>query len=87
MCVYTFVCVEIKTKRETVALRMLENVQTMLVREARFFQFCRGEGVTEGRRRPNFLSLQFLTFCLAYYQPYEAMPGPKTSGLLTYLVV
>ena len=25
-CVYTFVCVEIKTKRQTAALRMLENV-------------------------------------------------------------
>jgi hypothetical protein len=33
---YTFVCVEIKTKRETVALRTLK-VQTMLVGEARFF--------------------------------------------------
>ena len=34
---YTFVCVVITTKRETVVLRMLENVQTMLVGEARFF--------------------------------------------------
>ena len=31
VCVYTFVCVGIKTKRETVALGMFENVQTMLV--------------------------------------------------------
>ena len=29
--VYTFVCVAIKTKREKVALHMLENAQTMLV--------------------------------------------------------
>ena len=41
-CVYTFLCVEIKTKRETVALRMLENVQTMLVGEARFFNIVVG---------------------------------------------
>ena len=26
LCVYTFVCVEIKTKREAVSLCMLENV-------------------------------------------------------------
>ena len=26
LCVYTFLCVEIKTKRETVAVGMLENV-------------------------------------------------------------
>ena len=32
-----FVCVEINMKRETVLLRMLENVQTMLVRKSRFF--------------------------------------------------
>ena len=31
VCVYTFVCVEIITKRETVSLRMLETVQTILV--------------------------------------------------------
>ena len=37
VCVYTFACLEIKTNTETVALRMLENVQTMLVPEARFF--------------------------------------------------
>ena len=36
---YTFVCVEIKAKRETVALRMLENLHTMLVGEGRFFEF------------------------------------------------
>ena len=35
--IYTFVCVEINTKRETVLLRMLENVRTMLVRKSRFF--------------------------------------------------
>ncbi len=33
------------------------------------------------------LTLEFLTFCLAYHQPYEAMTGPKGSELLTYLVV
>ena len=32
---------------------------------------------------PIFLRLQFLTFCLAYYQPYESMTGPKSSDLLT----
>ncbi len=37
VCVYTFVCVEIKTKTETFALRMFENMQTMLVPEDRFF--------------------------------------------------
>ena len=37
VCVCTFVCLEIKTNTEAVALRMLENVQTILVPEARFF--------------------------------------------------
>ncbi len=32
------------------------------------------------------MSLQILTFCLAYYQPYEGMTGPKSSELLTYLL-
>jgi hypothetical protein len=31
VCVYTFVCVEIKTNTETGAVRMLQNVQTILV--------------------------------------------------------
>jgi len=31
---------------------------------------------------PIFLRLQFLTFCVTYYQPYEDMTGPKSSELL-----
>ena len=41
-CVYTFMCVEIKTNTETVALRMFQKVEKMLVPQARFFNFCRG---------------------------------------------
>ncbi len=34
--------------------------------------------MTEGLDRSDFfLSLQFLTFCLPFYQPYEIMTGPK----------
>jgi hypothetical protein len=39
VCVYTFICVEIKTNTETVASRMFRKVQTTLVTEARFFLF------------------------------------------------
>ncbi len=77
LCVYTFVCVEIKTKRETTALCMIENVYTMLVREDRLFGFwCKWVHVlwsfltcpdtdtwipSEGRRRPDFFFLTFLS--------------------------
>ena len=36
-CVYEFICVEIKTNTETVALRMFQKLQTTLVPRARFF--------------------------------------------------
>ena len=35
--VYTFICVEIKTNTEIVALRMFQKVQTTLVSRTRFF--------------------------------------------------
>ena len=35
--VYTFICVEIKTNTEIVALRMFQKVQTTLVSQTRFF--------------------------------------------------
>ena len=38
-CVYTFICVEIKTNTETVALGMLQKVQRTLATQARFFLF------------------------------------------------
>ena len=34
VCVYTFICVAIKTNTETVAFRMFEKVQTTLVPQA-----------------------------------------------------
>ena len=37
VCVYTFICVEIKTNTEIVALRMFQKVQTTLVSRTRFF--------------------------------------------------
>jgi len=37
--VYTLICVEIKTDTETVAPRVVQKVQTMLVREAQLFLF------------------------------------------------
>ncbi len=43
VCAYTLVCAEIKTKKETVTLRMLANVQATLVREDRFFLFGLGK--------------------------------------------
>ena len=42
-CDYKGVFVEIKTKRETVVIRMLTNVQTKLVGEARFFNVVVGK--------------------------------------------
>ena len=41
----------------------------------------------EGRCRPVFFfSLQFFTFCLTYYQPYESMTGPVGQRVLSYLL-
>jgi hypothetical protein len=36
-CVYTFICVEIKTNTETVASRVFQKVETTLVRDPQFF--------------------------------------------------
>jgi hypothetical protein len=38
-CVYTFICVKIKTNTETVSLVMFQKVQRTLVSGARFFLF------------------------------------------------
>ena len=46
-CVYTFICVEIKTNTETVATPVFQKVETTLVREVHFF-FYRVEGVLRG---------------------------------------
>ena len=54
--VYTFICVEIKTNTERVAPRVFQKVKT---REDHFFYSYRGEGVIEGRQRPDFVFLQF----------------------------
>ena len=75
--------VEINTKRETVLIRMIENVQTMLVWSPDVFNFVVGTEWVRGDTGPIFLILQSLTFCLTYYQPYETMTGPKSSELLT----
>jgi hypothetical protein len=42
--------------------------------------------VIEGHRRSDFFNLQFFTFRLTYYQPYESMTGPVGQRLLTSLV-
>ena len=63
--VYTFISVEIKANNETVALRMLQNVQTMLVPQPPppdFFNFVVGEGVIAGRGRPDCFELTILDF-------------------------
>ena len=54
LCVYTFICVEIKTNTETVAPRVFQKVQTTLVTEAQFFLFFWWRRSIEGRRRPDF---------------------------------
>ncbi len=72
-CVDTFICVEMKTNTETVALRMLQKVQTTLVPQVQFF-FIIVEGVFEGRlRQIFFLAYSSSRPCLTYYQPYESM--------------
>ncbi len=63
---------------------MLENVQTMLVGKDR------GEGATVSGHRSDFFELtilDFLSCLLPTVEPYETMTGPKSSELLTYLVV
>ena len=52
-CVYTFICVEIKTNTETVATPVFQKVETTLVREA-FFFLLDGEGVWRGAAGPIF---------------------------------
>ncbi len=100
VCVCTFVFVEIKTKRETVALRMLENVQTMLVREAPIFKILswgRSDRGTRGAPEARFfwaytswLSV-FLTtnpmrlWVLSYI--LDSVTCSKSSEWFTYLVV
>jgi hypothetical protein len=42
-CVYTFICVEIKTNTETVATPVFQKVETTLVREAFFFYWMEKE--------------------------------------------
>ena len=73
--VYTFICVEIKTNTETVALGMFEKVQRTLGSQVRFFLIFIVEGVFEVPGDPIFLKLQFFNFCLTltFYQPYESM--------------
>jgi hypothetical protein len=79
VCVYTFVWLEIKTKRETVAPRMLEKRGDDAGGRGPIFLILSGKEGARGEIR--FLSLQFLTFCVAYYQPYKTMTGPKSSEL------
>jgi hypothetical protein len=52
-CVYTLICVEIKTNTETVASRVFQKVETTLVREVQFF-FLSWRRSIEGRRRHDF---------------------------------
>ena len=66
---------------------MLENADDASARGPIFFYLVVEKKWLRGAAGPIVFSLQFLTFCLAYYQPYEAMTGPKSSELLTYLVV
>ena len=81
-CVYTFVCVEIKTNTETVAPGMFQKVQRTLGSQTRFFLFL-SEGVFEVAGDPIFFNLQLFTFCLTFYQPYESMTGPIGQRVLT----
>ena len=60
-CVYTFICVKIKTNTETVAPGMLQKVQRTLGSQARFFYFYRGRIFIRF-----FFNLQFST---SYFLP------------------
>ena len=88
--VYTFICVEIKSNTETVVPGMFKRCRGQWGCQRPDFCYFYPEGVFEGRHRTDlFLSFQFFTFCLTYYQPYESMTGPigqrAMSYLLTYL--
>ena len=90
-CVYTFICVEIKTNTETVALGMFQKVQRTLGTQARFFLFLSWKESLRVSQDRFFLTyssslyLQFFTFCLTltFYQPYESMSGPIAPRVLT----
>jgi hypothetical protein len=60
-CVYTFICLEIKTNTETVALGILEKVQRTLGSQVRFFLFLWWKESFEGAAGPIFSNLQFFT--------------------------
>jgi hypothetical protein len=79
--VCTFICVEIKTNTKTVTSRVFQKVETTLVREVQFFLFLSWRRSVPQTRF--FFNLQFFTFCLTYYQPYESMTGPIGQRLLT----
>ena len=85
VCVYTFICLEIKTNTETVALGMLEKVQRTVGSQVRFFLFLWWKQSLQGAAGPIFSNLQFFTFCLTltFYQPYESMTGPILQRVLT----
>jgi hypothetical protein len=85
LCVYTFICLEIKTNTETVALGMLEKVERTVGSQVRFFLFLRWKHPFESSVGPIFSNLQFFTFCLTltFYQPYESMTEPILQRVLT----
>ncbi len=81
VCVYTFICVEIKKNIETVALGMFQKVTRTLMTQTRLF--CYWEGVFEGRRRPDFFSSYSSSLSVLYYQLYESMTGPIGQRVMT----
>jgi len=63
-CVYAFICVEIKTNTETVALGIFQKVHRTLGPQARFFLFSSWKESLRSPQGRFFLKLQFFTFCL-----------------------
>ena len=85
VCVYTFICLEIKTNTQTVALGMLEKVQRTVGSQVRFFLFLWWKQSFQVAAGPIFSNLQFFTFSksLPTYQPYKSMTGPMGQRVLT----
>ncbi len=82
-CVYTFICVEIKTNTETVASRVFQKGQTTLVRKVQFFLFLSWRRVLRGAGDPIFFLpiLHFLSSLLPTLCVYGRSYWSKSSDL------
>ena len=79
VCIYIRLCWNKNANGNSCALYPRKRGDDAGVRGPIFFNFVVGKEWLRVAADPIFVIWQFLNFCLAYYQPYEAMTGPKSS--------